>query len=580
MQKMNTEFRLQRHSETTQDPELASLHPVLARVLQHRHVHSTAAIEYNLQQLLDYSGLHGLAEANQVFHQAFQDRRNFLIVGDYDADGATATALAIHGLRAMGATHVSYLVPNRFDYGYGLTPELVEVARDLEPDVIITVDNGIASIEGVAAARNAGIEVIVTDHHLPGEQLPDATAILNPNQPQDQFPSKMLAGVGVMFYVLIALRKYLQQQNWFTENKLPVPNLAQWLDLVALGTVADVVPLDQNNRILVEQGLRRIRSGQTLPGILALIQVAGKDYRRITASDIGFIIGPRLNAAGRLEDMSVGIECLLSTDQGRANELAATLDNLNRQRRDIEADMRTQAFAHLDETLSAAEQDQIGICLYHPDWHQGVVGLVAARVKEKLHRPVIAFADDKGTLKGSARSIPGLHIRDVLALVDSQHPGMITKFGGHAMAAGLSMPLQHLEEFSRAYDGAVSQLIEPELLQPVIHSDGELCSEEINQETASILQNSGPWGQGFPEPVFDGVFRIVQRRILKEKHLKLMLCLPDDDSCLYDAIVFNIEPSEWPDVDDLVHIAYRLDINYFRGQENLQLMIVHRFEPE
>lgn len=577
--KSSLTYKLERRIAGDVSGKLDHLHPVLARILSNRNITSEQTIDYNLKNLADTALLTGIDQATEILQQALQQQAHIMIVGDFDADGATSTALAIRGLRAMGAGQVSYLVPNRFEFGYGLTPEIVVVAKQDQPDLIITVDNGISSIEGVEAAKQSDIDVIVTDHHLPGEKLPDAVAIVNPNQQGDKFPSKNLAGVGVMFYVLIALRKKLRAAHWFEKQKITEPNLAVWLDLVAVGTVADVVPLDFNNRILVEQGLRRIRAGKCIPGILALLKIAGRDYSRIVATDLGFTVGPRLNAAGRLEDMSVGIECLLTDNQEQAEQSAAELDSLNRQRREIETDMREQAFSHIDETFDRAEKDKTGICLFHPDWHQGVVGLVAARVKERLHRPVIAFAQaEDGILKGSARSIPGCHIRDVLVLVDSQHPGLIEKFGGHAMAAGLSLSAKNLEKFSQAYDEAVTKLVDPKALQPLISSDGELIENEFSLDTARLLRSASPWGQGFPEPVFDGIFKIVQRRVLQEKHLKLVLVTNENAHNFLDAIIFNVDVKSWPGEGEKIHIAYRLDVNYFRGEENLQLMIVQKFE--
>ena len=574
-------YKIKRTAIANKSADLDQLHPLLARVLHNRGLNSEKEIDYKLQHLADAALLSGIDEATTILCKALQQQAHIMIVGDFDADGATSTALAIRGLRAMGAGQVSYLVPNRFEFGYGLTPEIVAVAKQQQPDLIITVDNGISSIEGVVAANQLDIDVIVTDHHLPGEQLPDAAAIVNPNQPGDEFPSKSLAGVGVMFYVLIALRKRLRELHWFEERGIDEPNLAAWLDLVAVGTVADVVPLDFNNRILVDQGLSRIRAGKCIPGILALLKVAGRDHGRIVATDLGFTVGPRLNAAGRLEDMSIGIEALLTDDWAQAEHIASELDSLNRQRREIETDMREQAFAHIDETFDHAEKDETGVCLYHPDWHQGVVGLVAARVKERLHRPVIAFArSENGILKGSARSIPGCHIRDVLAWVDSQHPGLIEKFGGHAMAAGLSLSAANLEIFSKAYDEAVCKLVDPQALQPLVLSDGELTAADFSLDTAMLLRKAGPWGQGFPEPVFDGVFHIVQKRVLQGKHLKMVLTVNGNENKFLDAIVFNVDVTEWPDEGETIHIAYRLDVNYFRGEEKLQLMIIQKFEQE
>jgi len=555
---------------------LNTLHPLLARVFAARGIASPQEVDYSLNHLADVWQLKNIRSAAEHLQQALEQNRSIVIIGDYDADGATSTALAMRGLRAMGFHRLAYLIPNRFDFGYGLSPEIVDVAASDQPDLIITVDNGIASNPGVARAREHGIDVIITDHHLPGSELPEALAIVNPNQPGDPFPSKALAGVGVMFYLLIALRYLLRESGWFARNAVAEPNLARFLDLVALGTVADVVPLDHNNRILIEQGLRRIRAGQACPGILALLKVAGKDPAAARASDMGFIVGPRLNAAGRLEDMSFGIECLLTDDPEQAERYASELDNLNRERRQIEADMQQQAL-QICSTLRL-QQDALpwGVALHHDDWHQGVVGLVASRIKERYHRPVIAFAaaDDR-TLKGSARSIPGLHMRDALERVHSQNPGMIEKFGGHAMAAGLSLPRRHFEDFRQAFDTAVREMLPETALDPVVISDGTLDSADLALQTAALLQDCGPWGQAFPEPTFDGKFTVQGRRILRERHIKYSL-LPHDGSQPVEAIVFNIDPAEWPDIGDTLHIAYTLGINRYQGMESLQLMIVSR----
>ncbi len=559
---------------------LNTLHPLLARVFAARGIASPQEVDYSLNQLADVWQLKNIRSAAEHLQQALEQDRSIIIIGDYDADGATSTALAMRGLRAMGFHRLAYLIPNRFDFGYGLSPEIVDVAAADQPDLIITVDNGITSNPGVARAREHGIDVIVTDHHLPGSELPEALAIVNPNQPGDPFPSKALAGVGVMFYLLIALRQLLRESGWFARNAVAEPNLARFLDLVALGTVADVVPLDHNNRILVEQGLRRIRAGQACPGILALLKVAGKDPAAARASDMGFIVGPRLNAAGRLEDMSFGIECLLTDDPEQAERYASELDNLNRERRQIEADMQQQAL-QICSTLQL-QQDALpwGVALHHDDWHQGVVGLVASRIKERYHRPVIAFAaaDDR-TLKGSARSIPGLHMRDALERVHSQNPGMIEKFGGHAMAAGLSLPRRHFEDFRQAFDTAVREMLPETALDPVVISDGTLDSADLALQTAALLQDCGPWGQAFPEPTFDGKFTVQGRRILRERHIKYSL-LPHDGSQPVEAIVFNVDPAEWPDTGDTLHIAYTLGINRYQGMESLQLMIVSRISDD
>ena len=477
----------------------------------------------------------------------------------------------------MGFKSVDFLVPNRFDYGYGLTPEIVDLAAGKSPDLIITVDNGISSVEGVARANKLGIEVIVTDHHLPGSQLPDAVAIVNPNQQGCDFPSKNLAGVGVAFYLLIALRTELRQQQWFDQQQIAEPNLSQWLDLVALGTVADVVPLDQVNRALVHQGLLRIRSGHSRPGIQALLRIAGKNPARLVATDLGFALGPRLNAAGRLDDISLGIQCLLCDDPQQALHTAQELDELNQDRKSIETGMQQQALAIVEQLGLEDKSMPAALCLFQPDWHQGVVGLLASRIKEKYHRPVVAFArGDNGELKGSSRSIPGLHIRDALDAVATQNPGLITKFGGHAMAAGLSLTEDKLAEFEQAFQQQVAELISEDDLQARLVTDGSLDAHQLSMHTAELLRDAGPWGQQFPEPCFQGDFHIVQQRIVGEKHLKLVLAPQNQPEIAIDAIWFNIDTARWPNHQaEIVHCVYRLDINEFRGVENLQLMVQH-----
>jgi single-stranded-DNA-specific exonuclease len=504
------------------------------------------------------------------------------VVGDFDADGATSTALVVSALRAMGATDVGYLVPNRFEYGYGLTPEIVALAAQDKPDLIITVDNGISSIEGVAAATAAGIRTLVTDHHLAGRTLPAAEVIVNPNQPGCTFASKNLAGVGVIFYIMLALRAELRRRDWFNANAIKEPNLAQYLDLVALGTVADVVSLDRNNRILVAGGLQRIRAGQARPGIQALLEIAGRNPEALVASDLGFAVGPRLNAAGRLDDMSIGIECLLSPDSHSARPLANQLHQFNQDRRVIEQGMQDEALALLaDLELAEGEEPPVGITLYDPGWHQGVVGILASRIKDRLHRPTIAFADaEDGEIKGSARSIPGIHIRDILDAVATRHPGLVSKFGGHAMAAGLSLERDAYDDFAAAFVAEVARHTEDVNLQAVIDSDGELLPGDFNLELASALRFAGPWGQHFPEPLFDGCFNIVQQRLVGEKHLKLVLAVPGTAE-LVDAIAFNVDLEVWPNpAQERVAAAYRLDVNEFRGRRSLQLVIEHLTIPE
>lgn len=551
------------------------IHPVLARIYASRNIKSIEQLDYSFGKLLDWRELKDIENAVDLLVEALKKQLKIIVVGDFDADGATSTALAVRGLRAMGFQQVSYRVPDRFKFGYGLTPAIIEDIASLEPDLIITVDNGISSIDGVATAKQAGIKVLVTDHHLPGKKLPDADAIVNPNQPGDEFPCKALAGVGVMFYVLMALRTRLRENNWFAQNNIMEPNLAQWLDIVALGTVADVVPLEHVNRILVSQGIARMRAGQLSAGINALLNVAGRNPQRMVASDLGFTVGPRINAAGRLDDMSLGIECLLTDSELEAKEYAHRLDSLNRERRQIETGMKEQAVAFLEEFMTEHGHDELplGLCLFEPGWHEGVIGILASRIKDKLHRPVIAFAqNENGELKGSARSVKGVHIRDVLDAIAARHPQLISKFGGHAMAAGLSLPKDNLAEFSRAFADEISEHLDRDELHGVIHSDGELSDSDIQMELATLLRNAGPWGQQFEEPVFDGKFELVNRRIVGDKHLKLVLKLPGSQR-LIDAIAFNTVDEDWPDNVQRVEAAYRLDINEYQGRQNMQLVV-------
>lgn len=557
--------------------EQSDLPPILQRVYANRGVSDPTELEMSIQHIIPPEQLLGIDQAAALLFQKISEQETIIIVGDYDADGATSTAVAMRGLQGVGASDVHYFVPNRFEFGYGLTPEIVDLCSDLSPSLIITVDNGISSIEGIRHARDLGIDVLVTDHHLPGDQLPNATVIVNPNQPEDNFPSKSLAGVGVMFYVLIALRSLMRKKQWFAQHNAREPNFAELLDLVALGTVADVVPLDRNNRILVEQGLRRIRAGQCCPGIRALLSVAGCDYQRVIATDLAFYVGPRINAAGRLQDMSVGIECLLTTDEDIVSEIAESLHSLNAERREIENRMREEAIKGLNSLLDdqsiSAQQHANGICIYQAEWHQGVIGILAARIKEKYYRPTIAFADgEDGELKGSARSIPGVHIRDVLDTVAAKHPGLISKFGGHAMAAGLSLPKDHYDQFTRAFNQVLSKWVSPQDLHAEILSDGELKQDELDLATARILRNSGPWGQGFPTPIFDGEFSVLDYRVVGEHHLKLVLQPQDSDKSI-DAIAFNYANYDWNNRAAIVHAAYQLDVNSYRGIESPQLLI-------
>ncbi|MDH5181470.1 MAG: single-stranded-DNA-specific exonuclease RecJ [Gammaproteobacteria bacterium] len=554
------------------------LHPVLQRVYAARQVTDAAQLEHNLKHLLPWQQLKDIDRAVALLVQVLRENQRILIIGDFDSDGATSSALAVKALQAFGAQQVDFLVPNRFEYGYGLTPEIVEVALTRQPDLIITVDNGISSLQGVAVAKQHGVRVLITDHHLPADQLPAADAIVNPNQPGDTFPGKSMAGVGVIFYVMMALRAALREQGWFEEQGINEPNLATFLDLVALGTVADVVPLDYNNRILVAQGLARIRAGQCCHGIAALLTVSGRSKEKISTTDIGFCVAPRLNAAGRLDDMSIGISCLLSETVDGAMTLARELDHLNRERREIEQGMREQAFAWLETQTMAETTLPVALCLYEADWHEGVIGILAARVKDKWHRPVIAFAaTDNGMIKGSARSIPGLHIRDALDAVAAHHPGLITKFGGHAMAAGLTIAEKDFPDFRQAFCAEVARHLSEEDLQGQVLSDGELHAAELTLELAENLREGGPWGQGFPEPVFDGVFEIINRRIVGEKHLKLEL-RPADGRQLMDAIAFNTVDTDWPADVSRVELAYKLDVNEFQGVKRAQLLVEH-IEP-
>ncbi|MDH0293204.1 single-stranded-DNA-specific exonuclease RecJ, partial [Pseudomonas sp. GD04087] len=552
-------------------PNLGDLPPLLTRLYAARGVQSAEELDKGLARLIPYQQLKGVDAAVDLLVDALEKGQRILYVGDFDADGATASSVGVLALRMLGAAWVDYLVPNRFEYGYGLTPEIVAVALEKRPELLVTVDNGISSIDGVAAAKAAGLRVLVTDHHLPGAELPAADAIVNPNQPGCDFPSKAMAGVGVIFYVMLALRARLRERGWFAARGIAEPNLAELLDLVSLGSVADVVPLDANNRILVHQGLARIRAGRARPGLRALLEVAGRDCRRITSTDLGFILGPRLNAAGRLDDMSLGIELLLCEDEGVARDMAVQLDQLNQDRKAIEQGMQREALAQLKEL--PVEEMPFGLCLFDPEWHQGVIGILASRLKERYHRPTIAFADaGDGTLKGSARSVPGFHIRDALDAVAARHSGLISKFGGHAMAAGLSLPQENFGAFAAAFDAEVRRQLDEEDLTGRLLSDGQLGAEEFHLELARALRQAGPWGQHFPEPLFHGIFQIVQQRVVGERHLKLLL-KTECGSLQLDAIAFNIDREIWPNPTvRWAEVAYKLDVNEFRGNETVQLM--------
>lgn len=552
------------------------LPPLLKKVFANRGITTAEQIEHGLEHLLSFTTLKGIDEAVACLYEALRLRQHILILGDFDADGATSSALAVSALQALGAEKVSYLVPNRFEYGYGLTPEIVRVAASRNPQMLVTVDNGISSIEGVAQAKALGMKVVITDHHLAGHALPEADAIVNPNQPGDAFASKNLAGVGVIFYVMLALRAHLRQMGWYQQRNIPEPNMAEFLDLVALGTVADVVPLDHNNRILVQQGMKRIKAGKVRPGIQALIIAAQRQNARLTATDLAFAVVPRLNAAGRLEDMALGIECLLCPDLSQAQQMALRLDELNKERREIENQMQQQAVLALSQ-LQLQQDLPLGVCLYKQDWHQGVIGIVASRMKDRLHRPVIAFAKvGADELKGSARSVPRLHIRDALDAIAKQHPQLISKFGGHAMAAGLSIRLADYAAFADAFAQEVAKHLTVEDLLGRIVSDGELDLEYFRVEIADLLREASPWGQEFPEPIFDNYFTVLQQHIVGAKHLKMLLGLPDNRQRFFDAIAFNVDVERWPNHKvQNIHAAFRVDVNEFRGQRNLQLIIEH-----
>lgn len=553
-----------------------SLPALLRRLYAQRGVRQAQELERSLRGLLDYRLLSGISQAVDVLCRALAEERRIVIVGDFDADGATSTALTVLALRSMGGREVQYLVPNRFEDGYGLSPEVVAQAAAKGAELIVTVDNGISSHAGVDDAHRRGIEVVVTDHHLPGDTLPAAEAMVNPNLVDCAFPSKALAGVGVAFYLMMALRARLRESGWFTERGLAEPNLAELLDLVALGTVADVVPLDANNRILVAQGLSRIRAGKCRPGIRALLEVSNRDAAQLVATDLGFALGPRLNAAGRLDDMSVGVELLLCHDIVQARMLASDLDALNQSRREIEAGMQVEALQLCEQLERSRDTLPMGLAMYHPDWHQGVVGILASRIKERFHRPVIAFAPaGDGILKGSGRSIAGLHLRDALERLDTCYPGLMLKFGGHAMAAGLSLVEDRFDEFRQRFADLVGEWLDASQLEGVVWSDGELAVPELSLGTAEMLREAGPWGQAFPEPLFDGRFRLLQQRLVGERHLKVMV-EPLGGGPLLDGIAFNVDTVLWPDSSVReVELAYKLDVNEFRGKRSVQLLIEH-----
>ena len=572
MSKLSPPNVSRRHADISSALSNAALPEVLKRVYAGRGITDPGELALGLDQLLPPTSLKGVADAAELLADAIEGEARVLIVGDFDADGATSCAMAVSVLQQMGLREVAYLVPNRFEFGYGLTPEIVELAAAQMPDLIVTVDNGISSVEGVSAAQAMGISVLITDHHLPGDSLPTADVIVNPNQPDCRFPSKSLAGVGVMFYVLSAVRAALRDRGWFSTGSIEEPNLGDALDLVALGTVADVVPLDRNNRILVAAGLARIRSGRARPGIEALFEVAAREHRQATASDLGFIVGPRLNAAGRLDDMSIGIECLLAESSASARGFAEKLHQLNRERRDIEQSMQQDALAQLESIDLESDASLFAMTLYDPAWHQGVIGILASRIRERVHRPTLVFADAaEGMLKGSGRSIAGLHLRDVLDQVATQHPGLLTKFGGHAMAAGLSLARDDLDRFKQALNDAVAEALGHITPERTEESDGALAPGDFGLLLAEQLASGGPWGQHFPEPLFDGRFSVLSHRIVGEKHLKLTV---DADGTEIEGIAFNIDVPEWLATPlKAFHALYRLDVNEYRGERRPQLVI-------
>ena len=564
-----------RQTGSVSDTLPESLHPVIRRILLARNITDEKSLDLKLGRLQPPTALSGIGEAAEILADAVVAGQSILIVGDFDADGATGTALAVRALNLMAATSVDFRVPNRFEFGYGLSVGLVETLASQPPDVLVTVDSGISSNEGVKRARELGCKVIVTDHHLPGECLPEAHAIVNPNCTGDRFPSKNLAGVGVVFYLMSVLRSALRERNWFTLPRKE-PNLARLLDLVALGTVADLVALDDNNRILVRQGMDRIRQGLCSPGLMALLRLGKRDYRHLVASDLAFAVAPRLNAAGRMEDMGVGIRCLLTDDREEAMALATELDALNHDRRNRQDQMQQQAHDQLDKLLSSLKGSELpaGLCLYDSAWHQGIVGLVASKIKDAVHRPVIAFAPESegsDVFKGSARSVTGLHIRDVLARIDALHPDMIAAFGGHAMAAGLTLVADQLEPFKQALTESIEYFLQGRTLSNEILTDGELSAADIELPFAELLSSLEPWGQHFPEPLFEGRFAVEESRVVGGSHLKMQL-RPADGHARIDAIAFGRLPEDLPD-SDTVKLVYKLDVNHFRGHKTCQLVV-------
>ncbi len=552
------------------------LHHLIQRIYLGRGVNDLRQVDYRFTHLYRPTGFQGLSQAAELIISAIRKQQRIVVVGDFDADGATSAALMIRGLKQMGALHTSFLVPNRFEYGYGLTTELVDELVKFKADLVITVDNGISSFNGVKKAKSLGMNVIITDHHLPPDELPPADAIVNPNCHHDEFPSKALAGVGVAFYVLAAVRGQLRDAGYFSANGISEPNVSRLFDLVALGTVADLVPLDENNRIMVEGGLRLIRQGQCVPGISALFAVAGIKQQEADSNALAFYVAPRLNAAGRLEDMSIGINLLLTDDPVEAKELAAQLHDINQQRKHIQQDMQTFADSVVDELKQKSDLPDV-ICLYHKNWHQGVVGLLASKVKEYTHRPVVAFAHEhQGSefIKGSLRSIKGIHIRDVLVAVDVRNPGLIKKFGGHAMAAGLTLKKTNLQLFQQAFSEQVKHQLAGQTLERKVVTDGSVDSSDLSLHTAELIRQAGPWGQAFEEPLFDDWFIIKQKRLIGEQHCKLVLQTTDQSKQI-DAIAFGFHPSQFAEESRQTHVCYQLMVNEFRQRRRLQLKIEH-----
>lgn len=568
---------LQRRKQKSDDKPFAdTIHPLLQRIYQLRGIHSSEELNRSANALVPFGTLSGINEAVAILYQAMVDKERILVVGDFDVDGATSTVLIVKALRALGVSTIDYLVPDRFVDGYGLTDNVVKRAIQMSTQLIITVDNGISSFSGVTLAKKNGIKVIITDHHLPVAALPEADAIINPNLSNCAFPSKHLAGVGVAFYFMLALRTHLRKTNWYECQSIAELNMATLLDFVALGTVADVAVLDQNNRILVHQGIQRIRHGLGSIGINALIEITNKHRTNLTATDLAYLLAPRLNAAGRMENMAIGIELLLSESEIHAKKIAKELDSLNRERRDIEQTMQREAIAFVKDIETSLKDIPHGIVIFHPEWHQGVIGILSARLKDRYHRPVISFADaGDGLIKGSGRAIPGFHLRDALERIDSLNPGLMVCFGGHAMAAGLTIAKANLAQFTHCFSQIANDTIDDNLLNNVILSDGELLPEWFTCEIANLIKESGPWGQGFPEPLFEGDFYLHQQRIVGDKHLKVVI-EPCQGGPLLDGIAFNVNTLNWPDQSiKQAKLAFHLDINDFRGQKKVQLIIRH-----